>query len=899
MSIMSVLSRTLFCFVFVASQSAEHLIGSQHMKQSRSGAPMQFRDGDIILGAAMQVTNENANGDCVEELTGMYLVETMNMIIDEINANDEILTGIKLGTVMIDTCSSDVHALKRVIMDILPLALDKRICGQNCSDEDSKKHILAGLIGASFSSVSMQLATILQVFHISQVSYWSTSSELSDKTRFEYFFRSVAPDIHQVDAMISFIKEMEWNYISFIYDDDAYGVDGYTEFTRKAEKNNICIAFTKALPMIGEDINMTLVIEELLTRKNARVVVVFSNTGNAEKVFVAARSIPEAVENLIWIGSDGWISYIPQDHTDDSYLDVIDGAIGFLPKINLKENLKDYMTNLTLSQNYGENSTRNPWFAEYFSRKNNCSLPSENGSNSSKRICGEDEKINATTFRIHNTPISDAVYAMVYALDDYHKNICGGKAGLCDEIKQKAGTHQVASELYYHLKNVSFTTSGGSQFKFDKNQDGPPIYDVFVFKKQHVANTSTNLLDGWSKIGTYQDSAIKWDTRLPDKIYLTPSTCSQKCKHGEAQIRGTQKCCWYCQKCTAQEFVYNETACQKCDFGDKPNKHVNGCEPLPIRQMEYNSGHSLFALSFGVFGLLSTIYITFIFIKYRETAIVRASGKELCFFVLFGIFITLLNCFSVTSAPSNLSCTTSRVILSIGPTCMYVGLLMKTIRVVFIFQSSGILTTRTKQYLQPVQFTLITVAVSSVQILILIIWSRLKQPTIDLIVFDDFAFLTCKVLVDIEILVGLIYPFIIIIVCTVLATINRNVPTGFKETLYVGFTMYTTCIIWLALLPIFLTNSTDVPKKLTTVSASLTLSAITVLFCLFAPRCYAILFHPEWNTSESVMSRSRSYNSTKRQRNSTSVVHPDTTVSPSVKRSDSSAEDKINALPDN
>nr|BAD77937.1 hypothetical protein 2 [Halocynthia roretzi] len=38
------------------------------------------------------------------------------------------------------------------------------------------------------------------------------------------------------------------------------------------------------------------------------------------------------------------------------------------------------------------------------------------------------------------------------------------------------------------------------------------------------------------------------------------------------------------------------------------------------------------------------------------------------------------------------------------------------------------------------------------------------------------------------------------------------------------------------------------------VSVCLSLSACTVLFCLFGPRCYTILFHPDENTPQSVMS---------------------------------------------
>jgi metabotropic glutamate receptor 2/3 len=45
-----------------------------------------------------------------------------------------------------------------------------------------------------------QVANLLRLFKIPQVSYASTSEALSDKTRFEFFARTVPPDKYQVDA---------------------------------------------------------------------------------------------------------------------------------------------------------------------------------------------------------------------------------------------------------------------------------------------------------------------------------------------------------------------------------------------------------------------------------------------------------------------------------------------------------------------------------------------------------------------------------------------------------------------------------------------------------------------------------------------------------------------------
>ena len=44
---------------------------------------------------------------------------------------------------------------------------------------------------------------------------------------------------------------------------------------------------------------------------------------------------------------------------------------------------------------------------------------------------------------------------------------------------------------------------------------------------------------------------------------------------------------------------------------------------------------------------------------------------------------------------------------------------------------------------------------------------------------------------------------LLIIICTVYAVKTRNIPENFNESKFIGFSMYTTCIIWLAFVPIY------------------------------------------------------------------------------------------------
>lgn len=57
-----------------------------------------------------------------------------------------------------------------------------------------------------------------------QVSYFSTSPELSNKQRFEYFTRTIPSDLYQVKAMVDIVRLLKWSYISIIYEESNYGI---------------------------------------------------------------------------------------------------------------------------------------------------------------------------------------------------------------------------------------------------------------------------------------------------------------------------------------------------------------------------------------------------------------------------------------------------------------------------------------------------------------------------------------------------------------------------------------------------------------------------------------------------------------------------------------------------
>ena len=57
-----------------------------------------------------------------------------------------------------------------------------------------------------------------------QVSFFSTSPELSNKQRFEFFSRTIPSDHYQVAAMVEIVKRMNWTYVSIVYEESNYGI---------------------------------------------------------------------------------------------------------------------------------------------------------------------------------------------------------------------------------------------------------------------------------------------------------------------------------------------------------------------------------------------------------------------------------------------------------------------------------------------------------------------------------------------------------------------------------------------------------------------------------------------------------------------------------------------------
>ncbi|EDX06188.1 GD10163 [Drosophila simulans] len=111
----------------------------------------------------------------------------------------------------------------------------------------------------------------------------------------------------------------------------------------------------------------------------------------------------------------------------------------------------------------------------------------------------------------------------------------------------------------------------------------------------------------------------------------------------------------------------------------------------------------------------------------------------------------------------------------------------------------------------------------------------------------------CDSYIDASYMIAFSYPIFLIVICTVYAVLTRKIPEAFNESKHIGFTMYTTCVIWLAFVPLYFGTANHVPLRITSMSVTISLSASVTIACLFSPKLYIILIRPERNVRQSMM----------------------------------------------
>uniref|UniRef100_A0A7N8XPQ5 Glutamate receptor, metabotropic 5a n=1 Tax=Mastacembelus armatus TaxID=205130 RepID=A0A7N8XPQ5_9TELE len=608
-----------------------------------------------------------------------------------------------------------------------------------------------------------------------------------------------------------------------------YGESGMEAFKDMAAKEGLCIAHSDKIYSNAGEQSFDKLLQKLRAHlPKARVVACFCEGMTVRGILMAMRR-QRLVGEFLLVGSDGWAD---RYDVTDSYEKEAAGGITIKLKSAYVTWFDDYYLNLKPDANL-----RNPWFPEFWQHRFQCRLrghPQESTvynrtwRESLRHQYAQDTKMGF---------VINAIYSMAYGLHAMQQSLCPGYKGLCEAMRPIDGR-----KLLDFLMKTNFTGVSGETIHFDQNGDSPGRYEIMNFKHIGEDEYAYIHVGSWDQGGLKMNDEEIWSNNSE----IIQSVCSEPCQKAQIKVirKGEVSCCWTCTPCKDNEFVFDEYTCRACVLGSWPTDDLTGCEPIPVQYVRWGDPEPIAAVVFACLGLMATLFVTSVFIKFWDTPVVKSSSRELCYIILAGICLGYLCTFTLIAKPHIVYCYLQRLGIGLSPAMSYSALVTKTNRIARILAGSKKkICTKKPRFMSACAQLVIAFLLILLQLGIIVALLIIEPPQV---IYDYPSIrevhLICN-LTTLGVVAPLGYNGLLILSCTFYAFKTRNVPANFNEAKYIAFTMYTTCIIWLAFVPIYFGSN----YKIITMCFSVSLSATVALCCMFVPKVYIMLAKPEKN----------------------------------------------------
>ena len=639
--------------------------------------------GDLLIGALVSVRQDDIDSECGELVTpeNLWKAEAIRFAVDKINQDPTILPGITLGFVMLDTCKASLGYLINVAYFIPDeeTLLPNQMHG-TCRDGLSHFPVIS-VITPGFSSVAVMIAPVMGIANIPIFSSLATSDELSDKGRYEYFMRVVAPDQFQAKVIIDILQHFNWTYFSLIYSEGSYGQNGAKFIEKEAKDRGLCIAVSEIVYSIGARDNLKGIIRHLKDNKKARAVVLFLETKETNMFWSLLDE--DTIGRYMWIGGDS-VSY--SDFGASS-----DGAFAIFFKDGSTEEFDNYTHSLT-PYNHPDDYWLHLAWQNHFNctwENTTCELPNCNNLKSCKEF--ENETILGGVLgkgKYGSVPMNlDIVKTIGLGLDSMIREKC---PHVFNDTSHLYDCFSVGEEFLEYLKDVHFNGSFG-EIRFTEAGDNMANYLV----KQFSVDEGLVEIGEWKQdtgFVTFDETRINWspfplsEAEILDQI--PHSVCSYQCPARYYFIQKEVDCCWDCRQCRDNEIIINGTSCERCPLNTWPDEEMaTVCETIKATYMSMQDAIGLVLGVINCVGIVLALIITLFMIKNRNKKIIKASSRELMSMILIGIFLAFITVFIIVSKPNDAMCFFAQFGFMVSVALVYGPLLVKTTRVYRIFEA--------------------------------------------------------------------------------------------------------------------------------------------------------------------------------------------------------------------
>ncbi|XP_060232239.1 vomeronasal type-2 receptor 116-like [Meriones unguiculatus] len=808
------------------------------------------REGDVMLGAffplhIVYTTKTSLKDAYFHDATLQYKFKNYQFVlslvfaIEEINRNPNLLPNTTLGFDLYNVAPYETNIL--LVPFVWLTMLRQPLANYNCG---LRRMSPAALTGTSWK-ISSQLGKLLQLYKIPQLTFGPFDSTLNDRGQFNSFYQMAPKDTYLSTAIVSLMLHFSWSWVGLILPDDHRGIQILSDLQEDMESNNICLGFLEMIPSTWNAYSSALWKDLIKTQESStNVVVIYGD-------FVSLQGLMRLIGELlvtwkVWILNSQWdVSY----NFDYFMLESFHGSLIFS---HHHEEMVDF-TNFVQTVNpykYSEDTYLPKFWFLFFKcsfSESDCQLLENCQPNASLDLLPRhlfDPVISEESCNIYN-----AVYAVAFSLHEMN----------LQQIETQPYTNEEEKEFFPwqllpFLKNTLLKNPVRGRMVIDGRKHLDSDYDILNF---------WNFPKGLGlkvKIGTFSsDAPLGQQLSLSEQIIQWPATftkipqsvCSESCRPGfrKSAREGKAVCCFDCTPCADNE-ISNETdmdQCVMCPESHYANSEKNHCLQKSVSFLSYEDPLGMALTTTSLCFSAITVLILVVFLKHRDTPIVKANNRALSYTLLLAFSICFLSSLLFIGQPNTVTCIMQQTAFGILFTVAFSTVLAKAITVFIAFKvtvSAGLvrwlMVSRAPNFIIPI--------CTLIQFVLCGIWLVISPPFIDHDAHAEHGQITivCNK--------GSVVAFHCILgyLCTLtlgsytMAFLSRNLPDTFNKAKFLSFSMQVFFCVWVTFLPVY--HSTKGKVMVAMEAFSVLASSEALLGLIFVPKCYIILLRPDKNS---------------------------------------------------